>query len=101
MVVTRPVATSYTWPETLTFGESKGEVSRRSTSALTVTMRVGDSGGRQRCLGEAGRLGRLVPEAGVGEKAGAALRVVDDRDLEERVRPAAGPPNSCSARNAR
>jgi hypothetical protein len=27
---------SYTWPETLTFGDSKGEVSRRSTSALTV-----------------------------------------------------------------
>jgi hypothetical protein len=27
---------SYTWPETLTFGESRGEVSRRSTSALTV-----------------------------------------------------------------
>ena len=34
--MTRPVATSYTWPETLTFGESRGEVSRRSTSALTV-----------------------------------------------------------------
>src|SRR5262245_17187808 len=27
-----------------------------------------------------------MPEAGVGEKAGAALRVVDDRDLEETVR---------------
>jgi hypothetical protein len=26
---------SYTWPETLTFGESKGEASSRSTSALT------------------------------------------------------------------
>ena len=36
VVVTRPVAMSYTWPETLTFGESRGEVSRRSTSALTV-----------------------------------------------------------------
>jgi WHG domain-containing protein len=36
VVVTRPVAMSYTWPETLTFGESKGEVSSRSTSALTV-----------------------------------------------------------------
>ena len=36
MVVTRPVATSYTWPETLTFGESKGELSRRSTSKMTV-----------------------------------------------------------------
>ena len=36
VVVTRPVAMSYTWPETLTFGESSGEVSRRSTSALTV-----------------------------------------------------------------
>jgi hypothetical protein len=36
MVVTCPVAMSYTWPETLTFGASKGEVSRRSTSALTV-----------------------------------------------------------------
>jgi hypothetical protein len=27
---------SYTWPETLTFGESRGEASRRSTSILTV-----------------------------------------------------------------
>jgi hypothetical protein len=36
VVVTRPVAMSYTWPETLTFGGSKGEVSRRSTSAWTV-----------------------------------------------------------------
>jgi hypothetical protein len=34
VVVTRPVAMSYTWPETLTFGASKGEVSRRSTSPL-------------------------------------------------------------------
>ena len=86
VVVTRPVATSYTWPETLTFGESKGEVSRRSTSAMTV-VRVGDRGGLQCCLGEAGRLGRLVPEAGVGEKPGPALRVVDNSDLEESVRP--------------
>jgi len=28
---------SYTWPETLTFRESRGEASRRSTSARTVT----------------------------------------------------------------
>jgi len=36
VVVSRPVAMSYTWPETLTPGESKDEVSSRSTSALTV-----------------------------------------------------------------
>lgn len=36
VVVTRPVTMSYTWPETLTLGESSGEVSSRSTSALTV-----------------------------------------------------------------
>src|SRR5262249_7162218 len=46
---------------------------------------VGDRGGFQRCLGHAGRLSGLMPEAGVGEKAGSALRVVDDCDLEERV----------------
>jgi hypothetical protein len=33
VVVTRPVAMSYTWPETLTFGESRGEASSRSMSA--------------------------------------------------------------------
>jgi hypothetical protein len=63
-------------------------------------VRVGDRGGFQRRLGEAGRLGGLMPEAGVGEKAGPALRVVDDRDLEEPVA-ATCPPNSCSARKAR
>jgi hypothetical protein len=36
VVVRCPVAMSYTWPETLTLGESRGEVSSRSTSALTV-----------------------------------------------------------------
>src|SRR6516164_5742578 len=36
VVVRCPVAMSYTWPETLTFGESNGAVSSRSTSALTV-----------------------------------------------------------------
>ena len=34
--MTRPLAMSYTCPETLTLGESRGEASRRSTSALTV-----------------------------------------------------------------
>ena len=48
-------------------------------------MRIGYGGGFQRCLGQAGRCGGLMPEAGVGEKAGPALRVVDDRDLEEPV----------------
>ena len=48
-------------------------------------MRVGDGGSFQRCLGQAGRLGSLVPEAGVGQKAGSALGVVDDRDLEQPV----------------
>ena len=51
-MVTRPVAMSYTWPETLTFGESKGEVSRRSTSALTVVCGSATADGFQRCLGE-------------------------------------------------
>ena len=48
-------------------------------------MRVGDGGGFERCLGEAGRLGGPMPEAGIGEEAGSALRVVDDRDFEERA----------------
>ena len=48
-------------------------------------MRVGDGGGLQRRLGDSGRLGGLAPEIGVSEKTGSALRVVDDRDLEERV----------------
>jgi len=48
-------------------------------------VRVGDGGGLQRRLGDSGRLGGLAPEIGVGEKTGSALRVVDDRDLEERV----------------
>ena len=42
-------------------------------------------GGCQRCLGQPGRFGGLVPEAGVGELAGAALGVVDDRDFEQPV----------------
>jgi hypothetical protein len=42
-------------------------------------VRVGNGGGFQCCLGG------LMPEAGVGEKAGAALGVMDDRDFEERV----------------
>ena len=46
-------------------------------------VRVGDGGGFQRRLGQAGRLGGPVPEVGVGEKAGSALGVVDNRDLEE------------------
>ena len=40
----------------------------------------------ERRFGEAGRLGGLVPEAGVGEKAGSALGVVDNRDFEQIVR---------------
>jgi hypothetical protein len=49
-------------------------------------VRVGDGGGFQRRLGDPGRRGGLAPEAGVGQEAGAALGVVDDRDLEETVR---------------
>src|SRR5271166_2112272 len=48
-------------------------------------VRVGDGGGFEGCLGEAGRLGGLAPEAGIGEEARSALRVVDDRDFEKRV----------------
>jgi len=48
-------------------------------------VRVGDHRGFQVRLGAASRLGGLVPEARVGEQAGSALRVVDDRDLEQRV----------------
>jgi hypothetical protein len=48
-------------------------------------VRVGDRGGLQRRLGQAGRLGGLVSEVGVGEEAGSASGVVDDRDLEQRV----------------
>src|SRR5215469_3053195 len=51
--------------------------------AADCGVRVGDGGGFQRRLGQAGSLGGLVPEAGVGEEAGSALGVVDDRDLEE------------------
>ena len=49
-------------------------------------MRIGYGGGFEGCLGEAGRLGGPAPEAGVGEEARSALRVMDDRDFEERVR---------------
>src|SRR5262249_51465585 len=49
-------------------------------------VRVSDGGGFERLLGAAGRLGGLVPEAGVGEKAGSALGVMDNRDFEEIVR---------------
>ena len=49
-------------------------------------MWVGDRRGFQRRLGQAGCLGGLAPEAGVGQEAGAALGVVDDSDLEETVR---------------
>src|SRR5580700_1913332 len=47
--------------------------------------RVGDGGGFQRRLGQARRFGCLMPEVRVGEQAGSALGVVDDRDLEEPV----------------
>ena len=74
-VVRRPVAMAYTWPETLTFGVSKGEVSSRSTSAWTVACGSATT--------EAASAASARP--GGGEKAGCALRVVDDRDFEERV----------------
>ena len=48
-------------------------------------MRVGDRGGFQGGLGESRRRCGLMPEAGIGEEAGAALRVVDDRHLEQPV----------------
>jgi hypothetical protein len=48
-------------------------------------VRVGDRGGFQCRLGDAGRGGGLAPEAGVGQEAGPALRVMHDRDLEEPV----------------
>src|SRR5262245_20016974 len=58
---------------------------RRAEQALDVgldgRMRVGNGGGLERCLGEASRRRSPVPEAGVGEKTGSALRVVDDRDF--------------------
>ena len=49
-------------------------------------MRVGDRGGGQYRLRDSGRLGGLAPEIRVVEKAGSALRVVNDRDLEQCVR---------------
>jgi len=39
----------------------------------------------QRCLGHPGRRGGLLPEARVGQEAGAALRVVNDRHFEQPV----------------
>ena len=75
---------SYTWPETLTFGESL-EVSRRSTSALTVVCgsvtAEASSAASARPVASAARCRKL----GSGEKAGPALRVVHDRDFEEPV----------------
>src|SRR5215467_879793 len=59
---------------------------RRGEQALDVSLdggvRVGDGGRFEYRLVDPGRRGSLLPEAGVGEKAGPALRVVDDRDLE-------------------
>jgi hypothetical protein len=49
-------------------------------------VRVGDGGGFEGGLGEAGRLGGLAPEGGVSEEARSALGVLDDRDFEDRVR---------------
>jgi hypothetical protein len=49
-------------------------------------VRVGDGGGVQYRLRDSGRLGGPAPEIRVGEKAGSALRVVNDRDLEQGVR---------------
>ena len=49
-------------------------------------MRVGHGGGFEDRLREAGRLGGPVPEGGVGEEARPALRVMDHRDFEARVR---------------
>ena len=65
--------------------------------SLDGKVRVGDGGGLQRCLGQAGRLGGSVPEAGVGEKAGSALGVVNDRDFKS-LSSAPWPPKSCPAR---
>ncbi len=83
--MTRPVAMSYTWPETPTFGESRGGGEQPLDVCPDGGIRVGDRGDLQCRLVEAGRLGGPMPVAGVGEKAGSALRVVDDRDFEEPV----------------
>ena len=58
-------------------------------------VRVADRGGFQRRLVRAGRLGGLAPEAGIGEEAGPALRMVNDRDFDALIavhRPAGQPP---------
>jgi hypothetical protein len=73
---------SYTWPETLTFGGSKVEVSRRSTSARTVVC------GSATAEASRAASGRPVASAARCRKPGSArkpvphLRVVDDRDFE-------------------
>ena len=46
-------------------------------------MRVEYGRGFEHRLGASGYLGELSPEVGVGEEAGSALGVVDDRDFEE------------------
>jgi len=46
---------------------------------------VGDGGGLEDGLGQAGRLGGLTPEGRIGEEARAALGVVHDRHLEHPV----------------
>jgi len=69
----------------------RGELGRCEQAldvGLDSGVRVGDGGGFERCLGAPGCRGGLLPEGGVGEKAGSALGVVDDRDFEERVGPA-------------
>jgi hypothetical protein len=58
-------------------------------------VRIGDGGGFEGRLVRAGRLGGLATEAGVGEEAGPALRVVNHRDFDALIpvhRPAGQPP---------
>jgi hypothetical protein len=66
-----------------------GREQGRGEQALDVSgdggARVGDGGGFQSRLVYAGGLGGLTPEGGVGEEAGPALRVVNDRDLDARA----------------
>src|SRR5579859_4736661 len=97
VVVRRPVAMSYTWPETLILGESKGEVSRRSTSALTVVC------GSATAEASSAVSGRPVASAAWCRKPGSARKPVPHwvwwmTATSKSLSSASWPPNNCPAR---
>ena len=91
---------SYTWPETLTFGDSRGVASSRATSARTVTS------GSATAAASSAASGMPVAAAAWLRKPESARKPVPHCvwctiATSKSLSAATWSPNSCPARNAR